>query len=51
MKFTPKGIIIPVVTPVDAQGRFHEEEYRRLLRYFIQNGVHGVFPFGTTGEN
>lgn len=50
MKFTPKGIVIPVITPVTADGKFNEAEYRRLLNYFIDNGVHGVFPFGTTGE-
>lgn len=50
MKFTPKGIVIPVITPVTADGTFKEAEYRRLLNYFIDNGVHGVFPFGTTGE-
>ena len=50
MKFTPKGIVIPVITPVTADGTFKEAEYRRLLNYFIDHGVHGVFPFGTTGE-
>ncbi|MBQ9527823.1 MAG: dihydrodipicolinate synthase family protein [Fretibacterium sp.] len=50
MAFTPKGIVIPVVTPVDAEGRFKETEYRKLLQYFINNGIHGVFPFGTSGE-
>ena len=50
MAFAPKGIVIPVVTPVDAEGRFKETEYRKLLQYFINNGIHGVFPFGTSGE-
>lgn len=50
MMFAPKGIIIPVVTPFCQDGSFNEPVYRRLLQYFIQNGVHGVFPFGTTGE-
>lgn len=50
MKFSPKGIVIPVVTPVDEKGQLNEKEYRRVLNYFIDNGVHGVFPFGTTGE-
>ena len=50
MAFTPKGIVIPVVTPVDAEGRFKETEYRKLLQYFMDNGIHGVFPFGTSGE-
>ena len=48
--FMPKGIIIPVVTPLTRTGELNEPVYRRLLEYFIQNGVHGVFPFGTTGE-
>ena len=50
MSFLPQGIIIPVVTPVTPDGAFAEEAYRRLLRRFIGAGVHGVFPFGTTGE-
>lgn len=50
MKFTPKGIVIPVITPFTADGRLNEAAYRRLLHYFMDNGVHGVFPFGTTGE-
>jgi len=50
MYLTPKGIVIPVVTPLTREGRFNEPVYRELLRSFVQNGVHGVFPFGTTGE-
>ncbi len=50
MAFIPKGIIIPVVTPTDADGNFNESMYRRLLRFWRENGVHGIFPFGTTGE-
>lgn len=50
MTFAPKGIIIPVVTPVDAQGRFNEAVYRRLIEFWYESGVSGIFPFGTTGE-
>ena len=50
MSFSPKGIIIPVVTPMHEDGSFNEAQYRRLLHYFMENGVDGVFPFGTTGE-
>ncbi len=50
MAFTPKGIVIPVITPVDSEGRFNEAEYRKLLQYFLDNGIAGVFPFGTSGE-
>lgn len=50
MGFTPRGIIIPVVTPTDGRGNLDAAAYRRLIGYFAENGVHGIFPFGTTGE-
>jgi len=50
MAFTPKGIVVPIVTPVTDEGRFNETAYRRLIEYLCENGIHGVFPFGTTGE-
>jgi 4-hydroxy-tetrahydrodipicolinate synthase len=48
MAFRPEGIIIPVITPVDERGRFNERVYRRLIDYWAENGIDGVFPFGTT---
>jgi len=48
--FMPKGIIVPIVTPVDENYKFNEKAYRALIEYFVENGIHGVFPFGTTGE-
>ena len=50
MSFTPKGIVVPIVTPVTADGQFNEAAYRDLIEYLASNGIHGVFPFGTTGE-
>ena len=50
MSFTPTGIVVPMVTPVDQQGRLNEKAYRGLIDYLAENGIHGVFPFGTTGE-
>ena len=50
MKFTPRGIVVPIVTPVDAEGHLKEKAYRGLVDYLAENGIHGVFPFGTTGE-
>ena len=50
MSFTPKGIVVPIVTPVDQQGRLMEKAYRSLVDYLAEHGIHGVFPFGTTGE-
>ena len=50
MSFTPKGIVVPIVTPLTAEGKFNEAAYRGLIDYLADNGIHGVFPFGTTGE-
>ena len=48
--FSPRGIVVPIVTPVTEKGRFDETAYRKLIEYLMANGIHGVFPFGTTGE-
>lgn len=48
--FLPEGIVIPVITPVDEAGRFNEAVYRRLIDFWAESGIDGVFPFGTTGE-
>lgn len=48
--FLPQGIVIPVITPVDGDGRFNEPAYRQLIDFWAENGIDGVFPFGTTGE-
>ena len=48
--FLPEGIIIPVITPVDAQGKFNEPVYRQLIDFWADHGIDGVLPFGTTGE-
>ncbi len=50
MAFKPEGSVVPIVTPVDAQGHFDEKAYRGLVDYLADNGIRGVFPFGTTGE-
>ena len=41
--YKPYGIILPIITPFDENGRI---DYPALAK----NGVHGLFPFGTTGE-
>lgn len=50
MTFIPRGIIVPVLTPVDADGNFNEAAYCKLLHHLHDNGISGVFPFGTSGE-
>ena len=50
MIFQPKGIIPPIVTPLTKNGKFNEPVFRQLIQHLISNGVHGIFPLGTTGE-
>ena len=50
MAFKPHGIVVPIVTPVTQDGKFNEKAYRNLIEYLVSSGIHGVFPFGTTGE-
>jgi hypothetical protein len=48
--FRPHGIIPPIVTPVTSDGSFDASAQRRLIEHLLANGVHGIFPLGTTGE-
>lgn len=45
-----KGIIPPIVTPMNEDESVNEEELRRQVNRLIEAGVHGLFPFGTNGE-
>ncbi len=45
-----RGVIVPIVTPFDEQGRINAERVHQLVNYLIERGVHGIFPAGTTGE-
>lgn len=44
------GAIVPMVTPLTAQAKLDEAAVERLIEFFCQGGVHGVFVLGTTGE-
>jgi 4-hydroxy-tetrahydrodipicolinate synthase len=48
--FAPKGIIPPIVTPFHEDGSINYDVYRQMIEFLIANGVHGIFPMGTTGE-
>jgi len=50
MNFIPKGIIVPIVTPFTDDGHINENVLRQLIRFLIDEGIHGLFPLGTTGE-
>ena len=44
------GIIVPNVTPTDAQGRVDSVGLRKLIDYLLAAGVHGLFVGGSAGE-
>lgn len=44
-----KGIIPPIATPLTADERIDQEGLRRLVRYLLEAGVHGIFVNGTMG--
>ena len=50
MNLTPKGIIVPVVTPFDSNQKIDEAALRKILRHVVEGRVHGVFVTGTTSE-
>jgi 4-hydroxy-tetrahydrodipicolinate synthase len=44
------GVLTPHMVPLDSSGRIHEAELRRYVDWLIQQGVHGLYPNGSTGE-
>ncbi len=47
-KFT--GAITALVTPFDKNGNIDIPALKNLVRFQIQNGIHGLVPCGSTGE-
>ena len=45
-----KGIIPPIVTPMNPDESVNIPELRNQVERQIAGGVHGIFPFGTNGE-
>lgn len=45
-----RGIFIPLVTPF-YEGEIDWESLERLIEYYIEKGVDGLVPCGTTGES
>lgn len=45
-----KGIIPPIITPIDDDENVDEEGLRRLIDHCIENGLHGIFVAGSGGE-
>ena len=45
-----KGIIPPIITPMNEDESVNVAELRRQVDRMIEGGVHALFPFGTNGE-
>ena len=45
-----KGIVVPIVTPMNEDETINTEELCRQVDRQIEAGIHGIFPFGTNGE-
>jgi 4-hydroxy-tetrahydrodipicolinate synthase len=46
----PYGIIPAMVTPLTKEDELNPSALRRLTKFLIENGVHGVFATGSQGE-
>ncbi len=44
------GIIPPICTPLTSEGAIDIPSVHSLIDYLLDNGVHGLFAFGSTGE-
>lgn len=49
-KIDMKGIIVPILTPMNEDESVNEGELRSQVRRMIDAGIHGIFAFGTNGE-
>ena len=45
-----RGVIPPILTPVDAEERVEEAGLRRMVEHVIAGGVHGILSLGSNGE-
>ena len=45
-----KGIIVPILTPIDKNEDIDEKKLRRIVDHVIDGGVHGILAYGSNGE-
>lgn len=45
-----KGIVVPIITPIDGEERVDEAKLRAQVDFVIEGGVSGVLAFGSNGE-
>ena len=44
------GIVPPVITVFDSEGDIDRERTKKFIQHLIDEGVHGIFAAGSTGE-
>lgn len=45
-----KGLIVPVITPVNTEDQVDEASFRKIIRRLINSGVNAMFIGGSAGE-
>lgn len=45
-----KGVITPIVTPVDTEEKVIDQSLRQIIEHVIIGGVHGILSMGSNGE-
>ena len=45
-----KGVVVPILTPIDAEEKIDEKKMREQVDYVIEGGVTGILAFGSNGE-
>lgn len=45
-----KGVIVPIITPVDEDERIDEARLRKQVDFVIDGGLQGILAFGSNGE-
>ena len=45
-----RGVIVPILTPLHPDETVDTQSLQRLVNYLLDNGVHGIWVSGTTGE-
>ncbi len=48
--FKPKGVIVPLITPMHEDESINEEALRAQINRQIEAGIYGIFVLGTNGE-
>jgi len=46
-----EGVVPAIPTPMDADGQFNEDAFRKVVEFNIEAGVHGFWVAGGTGES